>query len=285
MFAVKPIIDSLKRQFNISTDAKEANLWDLVREAYYELCGEASWSDMRDSITYTYDSDEDGMWLPSDLIGIDCVTNGEHIWRKSGKASALDENSIEKKWFVSDVAQRALVSGTDITINNGEASFSGASSITSAHVGEYIRIGSDNAFYKLASATELATPYLGADRAGAAYAVRPAGTQKIKLVKEYGVTDETAATIFFWRYPEQLYAETQLMLLPRADVLELAVAEKHYAETREVEMKNSVQKDLYGSKGRYAGKLDLAKAANPEFVAPIKPVNSTGRIAGWGARN
>jgi hypothetical protein len=284
MFKTKQIIDSLKQKFNVSDPVDEERLWNLMREAYYELCREISWEALRDKIQYSYDKDEDGMWLPSDLIDIDCVADSKNIWRKSSNSFADDETSVEEKWVIAEVAKRPLVSGTGINITQGATSFTGASAITSAHIGEYICIGSENAFYKLASATKLETPYLGPTQKSAYFAVRPAGTKRIKLFAAYGVADETAPYIYFWRLPDQLYKEYQMMMLPRADILTLATAEKMYDISGEIESKNSVQKDLYGSKGRYEGKLDKAKAANPEFIPPIRPLNNLGSLAVWGAR-
>lgn len=283
MYSLKPILATLQRQFKITEPLDTENLWEVIREAYYELCGEASWEALRDSVTYSYDADEGGMWLPADMIGIDCVTDGIYEWRKSSAAAASDQYSTEKKWYVT-IAKTPLVSGTGMKIDDGDTTFSNASGITAAHIGEYVRIGGENAYYKIASATTLETAYRGPNQYNASYEVRPTGTKKIKLVKEDGDNDATEATIYFWRYPAQLYKESDYMLLPRADILELSVAEKLFNESNEIDQKNSVQKDLYGSKGRYEGKLDKAKAINPEFLPPIRPINNDGMSAGYGAR-
>lgn len=285
MFPVKDIMASLYETFNATDEERQAKIFAELREAYYELCRITSWEALRDTLTYVYDADADGMWLPADVIGIDCVTNGTNIWSKAGPTAGLDVNCIEKRWVINDVSRTALVFGKGLRITSGETTFSGVSGITSAHIGESVRIGAENAFYTLKSATELETPYYGPTQTSAAYYVRPAGTKKIKLLAEYSATDETeGVTIFCWRLPEQLFSEDHMCLLPRADILELATAEKIYGTTREVELKNSVQKDLYGSKGRYQGKLDMAIADNPEFIPPRIPLNRHGAARGYGAR-
>lgn len=285
MFAVKEILETLYETFNATDDDRKQLILQALQEAYYELCGQASWEALRDTITYVYDSDADGMWLPPDVLGIDFVTDGTSVWKEGGMTASLDVNSIEKRWFIAEYARSALVEGKGLAVSSGSTSFTGASAITSAHVGEFIRIGGENAFYELASATTLTTAYRGPVQTSAEYAVRPAGTKRIKLLAEHAATDETAGvTIYCWRLPQQIYKSSDLCLLPRADILELATAEKLYGMTRETELKNGVQKDLYGSKGRYAGKIDKAIASNPDFMPPVLPRNKHGRVAGYGAR-
>jgi hypothetical protein len=270
MFALRDILESLYETFNAATPERMLLIQRELREAYYELCRKTSWESMRDSIVYRYNEADDGMWLPSDVIGVDCVTDGESVWNQSGVTASLDKQSCEKKWFFAETARTPLVFGKGININSGSSEFTGAPLITANHVGMYVRIGAENAVYQLASATTLTTVYRGPTIKSGEYHVRP-------------VT--TAATIFVWRYPEQLYADDQVCVLPRADVLELATAEKMYSHSREIELLNSVQKNLYGSKGRYDGKLDMAIADNPDFVPPILPRNNAGRRAGYGARS
>lgn len=284
MFALKNILDSLYETFNATTEDRKARIQSGLREAYYELCRKTSWEPLRDKIVYQYSEADDGMWLPSDVIGVDCVTDGESVWNQSGVTASLDKQSVEKKWFFAETARSPLVFGKGIEINSGSSTFSGAASITEAHIGMHIRIGSENAFYELASATTLTTAYRGPTIKSGEYSVRPPGTKRIKLLTEGAATDRTEATIFVWRYPEQLYSEDQVCMLPRADILELATAEKMYSQSKEIELLNSVQKNLYGSKGRYDGKLDMAVADNPDFVPPILPRNRTGLRAGYGAR-
>jgi len=284
MYAVGNIFNSLCERFNAEDDARKKKIWKFMREAYYELCGETSWEILRDQITYAYNEDDDGMWLPPDVIGIDYVTDGLNLWNKASVTTSLNQNSREKVWFYPEMSRTALASGKGIKITNGATSFTGATAITADHVGEYIRIGEENAFYKLASATTLETPYLGPRQTAGDYYVRPAGTKRIKLLAEKSATDTTAATIYCWRFPEQLFSESQMMLLPRADILELATAEKLYGISQETERMNEVQKNLYGARGRYAGKLDKAISMNPEFIPPIDPRNRLGRTAGYGAR-
>lgn len=284
MFMIKPIWDALFDQFNAKDDDRKKQIMRECRKAYYELCGVTSWENMRSQVVYAYDESADGMWLPADLIGIDGVTDGESVWNKSNPPGAANKSSQAKLWFVSERCKTPVVSGSTLEIQDGATAFTGATGITAAHIGEYIRIGDQSAVYKLASATTLETPYHGDVQTAAYFEVRPVGTQKIKLLSEEAEIDRTAATIYYWRFPEQLYSETQLMQLPTARVLELATAIRVNGIDRDTDAKDDAQKDLYGSKGRYEGELSRALSMNPEFVLQIIPKNKNGISAGWGAR-
>ena len=284
MFAISGIWDSLYKQFNAKDDARKEEIRAESRKAYYELCKETSWENMRDSIPYSYNESDDGMWLPANLIGIDAVTDGIDVWKKTNPPAASNTNSTQKLWFIAEHNRTPLVSGTGLAIDDGSTTFSGASAITSDHVGEYIRIGGQSAVYKLASATTLETPYYGDKQTNASFEVRPVGTKRIKLLSESAETDRTAATIYYWRFPDQIYNPDQLMLLPTARVLELATSVRINGTDRDTEGKNDAQKDLYGSKGRYEGELSRATSLNPDFQPPVRPENRNGTPAGWGAR-
>ena len=284
MFMLKPILDSLYRTFNCEDNDSKDEIQREVRKAYYELCGATSWEHLRDSILFAYNEGVDGMWLPADLIDVDCVSDGEHLWSQTSMSGALNYRCAAKLWYIAEHNRTPLVAGKGIKISDGSKTFTGAPEITAAMTGEYIRIGSQSGAYKLASATTLETPYYGAKQISGTFSVRPIGTKRIKLLTEDAQTDATPATIFFHRFPAQLYSDDQPVMLPRSDILELAVKEKMFDITLQTDLKNSVQKDLYGSKGRYEGKLQKAIAENPDFVPPVTPLNRTGQPAGWGAR-
>ena len=284
MYIIRDIWDSLFETFNAKDNDRIEQVQREVRKAYYELCGATSWEVLRAETAYAYDSTEDGMWLPADLIGIDCVTDGTDVWKKTNMGSAPDINSLSKLWYISKHNRTALVAGKGLKISDGATEFTGVDSITSEHIGEFIRIGGQSAVYKLASATTLETPYYGPKQTGATFEVRPVGTKKIKLLSEGAETDETAATIYYWRLPAQLYNADQLMLLPTARILELAVAVRMFGIDKDMEGKNSASSDLYGSKGRYEGELSRAISMNPDFIPPVQPENKNGTSASWGAQ-
>lgn len=285
MYTAKDIWDSLFETLNATHDDElKKKIKRECRKAYYELCRATSWEHLREEVQYRFNPDDDGMWLPADLAGIDCVANKEHVWKKSQKSYAENANIQARMWFIDERSHAPLVLGNNISIKNGEADFTGAENITDEMAGEYIRIGGQDGVYKLESRNKLSTPYYGDDLASGEYEVRPGTVQKIKLIAPYGEIDTTPAKIYYWRLPSQLYDESQLVLLPTSTILELLTSIKIYNILRMVDMKNSAQKDLYGSKGRYDGELSRAIALNPDFVPPIQPDNHLARPAGWGAR-
>jgi len=285
MFTAKSIWDMLTETLGATGDfTRIAQIKRESRKAYYEQIGMTSWEAMRMQVSYNFDESEDGMWLPGDLAGIDCVANSDYEWDKAPESYAANRDITSRMWYYSEINWTPLLIGTDITIANGETAFTGGTGITAAMVGEYIRIGDQAGVYKLASVSSLETPFYGTDVDGVAFVVRPEGVKKIKLVAPDGETDTTAATIYYWRFPPQIYDDNQLVHLPSASLLELATLEKIYRIDRDSERANEAKKDLYGSKGRYEGELTRAISMNPEFISPIQPDNFLGKAAGWGAQ-
>jgi hypothetical protein len=235
-------------------------------------------------IDYAFSSSANGMWLPGDLAGIDCVANTEYEWRKAPESFAANADIRERMWYISEINWTPLLSGSGLTIVDGATSFSGTTGITSDMIGEYIRISDQSGVYKLETVNSLSSPYYGSNVAAGTFVVRPEGIKKIKLVAPDGDTDTESATIYYWRYPPQLYTGTQMMHLPTSALVELATLVKIYRIDRDAERGNDAKKDLYGSKGRYEGELSRAEAMNPEFVSPIQPCNIRGGMAGWGAQ-
>ncbi len=285
-YTFQDILDSLYTTHNADGDSdKEAEVARETRKAYYEMSTEASWEALRDSVEYDFDENEDGMWLPANIAGVDAVGNDEYEWVKATALGAQKDDIQSRMWFISERSTAVLLSGSDITITSGSTSFTGGTGITEDMVGEYIRFDGQSGVHKLTSTTTIEDAYYGDDLSGdGTFEVRPIGTQKIKLVAPQGETDETAATIYFWKLPAQLYDGSQLIMLPTSALLELASSIKLYGIGREFDAQDRVKKDLYGSKGRYEGELQRAKAQNPEFTMPIKPRTVGGLPAGYGAR-
>lgn len=285
MFTVKSSLEMMIDTLGATGDANRiAQIKREMRKAYYEIIGMTSWENMRMDLEYDFDESEDGMWLPGDLAGIDCIANSEYEWKKAPESFAANREIQHRMWYYSEINWTPLLTGSDITIENGATAFTGGTGITADMVGEYIRIADQSGVYKLASTSSLETPYYGEYVDGGNFVVRPEGIKKLKLVAPTGETDTTAATVYYWRFPPQLFDDEQLVHLPTSALLELATLEKIYRIDRDTERANEAKKDLYGSKGRYEGELSRAMAMNPEFIPPIQPDNFAGSPAGWGAR-
>ena len=284
MFVAEDIIQSLYDQHNSRGDEdKEAQIRREFRKAYYELCARTDWELLR--IELEYDLTGDGIWLPPRFPGILGIGNTENRWKKASKTGALKENAQCRMWYMDEVSFTPVASGADITIVNGATTFTGGASITTDMIGEYIRIDGQSGTYRLASVTELETPYYGDDlTSDGAYEVRPAGSQKLKLATPSGLTDAEDPTIYLWALPAQIYDVTQLILLPSSEMLEQATSVKLFTITRDKDNADAAKKDLHGSKGRYEGSINRAISMNPEFVMPTGPENFAGTAAGFGSR-
>ena len=277
---------ALYRAYNANGDATmEAEVRREFRKAYYELCRGTSWESFRNQIDYDFDEDADGMWLPANLADFDGVGNDTYEWKKATPNGALKANIQARMWYISEYSKVALTSGADITIADGATTFTGGATITAAMIGEYIRFNGQEGVHKLLSVTTIETPYYGDALTGAGtYEVRPIGTKKIKLVAPSGITDTTAATIYYSALPDQIYDGSQLVELPTSEIVEFATLAKLFGIERNTELQDKANRNLYGSKGRYEGALSRAQAMNPEFIMPTAPNTFGGLPAGFGAR-
>ena len=279
-------------------------LWDnpnfdkikrICQASYYELCRKTNWISLRRTKETTVTALEtDGIYLPSNLIGITAV-----ISKVSGE---------EKKYYPTDESKRYMGDGKyhwyyinkavatlenplkGISINENATTFTASTAFTADHTGEYVRFSSEPGLYEITKSsatfkTMTITPsYKGGKISNKGCIVRPEDTKKICIIDPDGDLTADTVTIYYWAYPEPLYRDFQVPMLPGSRPLELMTI---IAMIGLMDKKESVadkyREELNGL-GRWDGHgaLDEMMSKNPVFLAPMIPRDRRGKIIYFG---
>lgn len=228
------IVEMMFDVLNAHNDADmQARVWRVMNYKYQELCREVSWSDLRCGTPVTLNfaaaADATGLWLPSDLIGIDLVwddTNDREFMRVNKPDAQVDEWGYR---FYTYLPSRAdLYAGTDLILVKGASSFTSAA-LTAAGTsvnGEYVTFDDEMGLYAISSATTPFTftpAYYGENKTQKPFSIRPwQCTHKLVIIDpDEAVIDDASVDVYYWRQPPPLYRTQDYIMLPSAEVLML----------------------------------------------------------------
>jgi hypothetical protein len=229
---VANIIDAVRGR---SDKPMQDKIWRMLNSEYFLLAREHSWEDMRKepiSVDMNDDTGE-GVWLPSDLIGIDLVFDDDNkieFIEKNRADANLDEDMF--KYFTFRGSEDELFSGTDAVVATGGTSFTSDALVADGESvdGEYVAFGDCQSYHKISgnsSPFEFTPSYTGPSLSGGDFFIRPRNTKKIRIMDpdENYLTDRTVQ-VYYWAYPRPLLKTTDLIMLPTTEILELRVISK-----------------------------------------------------------
>lgn len=250
---------------------KQDEMWTRIRLRYYELIRKAAWADCRDEKTISFaGATSAGMLLPANLVRIMGVRSSsstygyrEYVSRDEGQ---LDVEEDRYRWYYASTVTEAHAEGMDLSINSGDSVFTAATmtSILADTYGdneEFIKFGKELGFYQISgSVTKGISPtYRGPNLADVRWQVRPPGTKYMNIWTPDDQQDTNSVTVFYWKYPPQLYRDTDVALLPSLRPLELLVMiDMGVDVTRNT-------KELVGPNGNDGAMVDMVNQ-NPRFV-------------------
>lgn len=210
--------------------------WDIMRDEYWDLCRRVSWQPLRKRVTIdtTSSAYSSGMWMPSDMFGIDMVIDSNDVPYIERDRAGIEADEYGYRYYTYRASTTPLTGDFDVNI---ETSDEGISSFTSTTLdtyvalgnsvdGEYIRFGEEPGYYLIGSDTSpysITPKYYGPAMHDERYEVRPSETQKIVFIDPSDNEIETLDTVYvhYWTAPEQIYALWQNILLPTAKILML----------------------------------------------------------------
>ena len=242
-------------------------VWRQLNYEYFELCRKVSWQGLRVGTPLSLDytgADSTGLWLPSDLFGIDLVwdsDNDQRFFEKEQAPAQLTEE-VGYRFYRYFPSRSDLFSGTDLIVQKGGSSFTSAS-LTAAGTavdGEYVTFDDEPGWYEISSDTTPFTftpTYYGDNKTNKTFSVRPwQSTQKMCLVDpaEDLLYDRTVS-VYYWRAPVALYRESDMILLPSAEILKL----------RTMRAIHQTKGNASVSKGMLDEAMDDAIRSNPRF--------------------
>ena len=262
------VMESLKR---VGDKAAEKKVWGFLNRFYFEMAAERSWAMLRKTLSLDFSSASysDGLWLPSDLAGIDRIRDdddGFDYVRRDGSEIEPDEEAYRYNAYVPD--SDSLFYGTDANVKNMETTLVSASLGSADHTGEYIRFGSLYGFYKLTAALTFTPAFYGENQQEVEFHIRPRGTQKLILYDphEEEITDRDV-TVHYWAFPTPLYRKSDVIMLPSTRALELMVTK----EALVVILKRQLSAGTYDDEIKAA--KDESARLNPDFQRSPSPRN------------
>jgi len=236
MTMFKDLVDDILRLCRASNDKDfQETVQKVVNRKYFDICREFSVRDLRDKVTLDFSATgvtSSGLWLPSDLFGIDCVRDEDDEEFTERDRSEIEEDEFGYRYYRYKGSADPLVIGADIAIEQDESSFT--SVIVDAYVAaagsvlnQYVRIGTEPGFYKI---TNNATPYAispayhGPSQTDGDFRIRPEEDERLVIIDDAEATLlDREIDVYYWKAPRPLYRDSDFILLPSSTTLQLVV--------------------------------------------------------------
>lgn len=258
---VQDTLTALRRETNQKYDA---NVRRWVNQAYFELAELHSWHALRSTVTidFTTATDETGLYLPGNLIGIDVVKDehGTEFVRRDQAGVEVDEWGWRYAAYHPEFTSLFYADDAGIVQGSNTVTSDLLAAETVDYTDEWIRFGTDPTMYQLSSNTAFSPDYNGPTLDEVEFHIRPPECQKLILFDsgESALTDRSA-TVYYWRSPLPLYRDSDMMLLPSSRPIILMVLIKVIGTVSRKEM----QADRY--RGELKDALAESKRLNPDF--------------------
>jgi len=254
-------------------DPMKERIWRKLNYEYFEAAREVSWEDLRarpatldfgaSGVTAT------GLWLPSDVYGIDLVwdeDNEVEFMEKGEAASQPDEWGYR---FFRYLPSRAhLFEGTDLVLEKGGSSFTSAELTADGEDPDeqYVQFDDEPGYYEISSSTTPFTftpTYHGEKKTSKNFIIRPwQSTKKMVIIdRDEEELLDREVKVYYWRAPVPLYREEDLILFPSVEFLKLRVLRG----IPEAKAKFPVSERMLNSA------FSRAKAQNPRFPRVFSP--------------
>lgn len=257
--------------------AMTERIWRQMNYSYHELCASVSWRKLRVGTPLSLDfatATATGLWLPSDLLGIDLVwdaTNKVVFWPHD-KPEAQPSEGVGYRYFTytpsppTDFFPTAAYTGGDLVLDKGGSTFTSASLTASGldPEGEYVQFDDEAGIYEItnsASPFAFRPAYHGESLASAPFVIRPSAcTEKMCLVdEEETLLYDRTVSVYYWRAPAPLYRESDYTALPSLEILKL----KTLRSIPESKQKFPI------SERALEEAMRLAVSKNPKFRRPL----------------
>ena len=208
-------------------------IWNRMNYEYFNICRESSWEALRaPPVTLDFsDADSDGLWIPSDVFGIDMVwddTNEVEFHPMDRPDSEIDQWGYG--YYTYRPSRAHYFQGTDLVLEKGGSSFTSALLTADASVvdGEFVQFDDEPGYYEISSDTTpfTFTPvYYGPDKASKNFRIRPWETSKRMCISDEDEDKlyDRSVDVYYWRAPVALYRMEDMIMLPSTDILKTRV--------------------------------------------------------------
>ena len=224
----------LQVSHGLNDKAMKERVWRYLNQEYLAICQRVSIQGLRLDIDISFSSvGTTGVYLPSDLLGIDRVrdnTNDIEFIPRNESGIQPDEDSY--RYYRYKPESSALLRDDDVIIDKKAATFTSVSTSALVAAGtdvtdEYVRLGSEFGMYKITnnvSPFAIEPTYYGPDLTEGDIRIRPKETEKLVIVnKSQTPLQDRTVTVYYWKMPQPLYDNSDIIELPITEVLELRV--------------------------------------------------------------
>lgn len=267
------VIDSvLRAERRESSKMERARIWTRLNFFYFEICRKHPWHSLRRKTTLDFEDTDDGMYLPSNLFGIERVrdedTDTEFFPRDRGDVEPDEEGF---RYYTYTPETTPMNTGTDLAVSNGGTTFT--ATLTDDRTGYYVVFGRQPGFYLLSAIKTFSPAYYGPDLASEVFVIRPKETEKmIILDRQENELEDREVDVYYWEAPEPLYRESDVIALPISRPLELLLL----IDTIGTVGKRQLATDRY--RGEYPSAYEEAVNLNPSFPRASRPRDTHNQI-------
>jgi hypothetical protein len=230
----------------------------------------------------SYSASSSGVWLPSNLAGINAVRDEENdIEFIPVDISDIDPNDRTYRYTRKRGSDTPLFSGVEccsmtkgghsITCSELKSKIDGGD-ITTV-VGEFASVGEEPGTFEITEERGnefiISGTYNGENIENEDLVIRPETTEKLFVYdSDYNIIDDCDFTVYYWKYPQALRRYSDIIYLPSAELLELsAIIKMPEAKRNRPVNVNQIEESL-----REALRI------NPEFRQGNSPRDSKGNM-------
>lgn len=264
------VLEAIRRVAHLHT-GDLVDRW--INQEYFKLCRLHSWHALRTSIQVDFtalaDDDDTGLYIPSNVFGIDRVRDNEDDieFVPRDQADAIQPDESGYRYYVHMPETSEVAYGQDLTLQSGATTFQADSLVTDySTTDDFIQFGIEPGFYQLTAIKTFEPVYWGPSMNGEAWKIRPETTQKMVILDSAeNVLRDRTVDIYYWKAPQPLYRDTDRIVLPIAAPLELAVLIRAVG----IVGKRQIAADRYRAEFREAlGEAMHLNPANPRSSRP-----------------
>lgn len=218
----------------------------LINQEYFSLCRRVSWDRLRSMTTLDFETaDDTGLYLPSNLFGIDRVRDDDdefEFYERDREDIEPDEEGY--RYYTYCPSQDPAFTNTG-TVRKAGTTFV-CDSLTTDYTASYVKFGSEPGYYLLSAIKTFTPTYYGEDIEDGQIVIRPPETKKMVLMdRGEEILKDRSVDVYYWQAPRPLYNDWDIPILPTCVPLELMVLRRlPEAKARrpvgEAEVKNAI---------------------------------------------
>lgn len=237
----------------------------LLQSEYFKLCKKYSWVKLRQTVQIDFSdmSDETGLWLPSNMAGIDEIRDEDDgfVYYPRGRQD-IDPDDIVYRYYLYNPNVEPVQVVEDAVVVKGATTFTSTELGATDYTDDYIKIGNELGYYLLTAAKTFEPTYNGPVQDHKRIQFRPPETQKlVTLDRAEDVLTNNTVNVYYWKSPMPLYLDDEVSILPLDDILILSVLR----QIPEAKARRPV------SQGELKDELEKTLALNPSFPQTPDP--------------